>query len=164
MKLRRWFLFPAWLWMILLLAAPMAIVVAYSFLTRGIYGGIGGPWTFESYRRLVDPLYLSIYFRSLVMAAAYVGAAAATGTGGELLRVDGRSLGYIILSAIIGGVAGLFVYFHALKLGDAAVVVPITATYPLATALFAVLFLGEPLTPSRILGALLIVAGVYFVR
>jgi len=107
---------------------------------------------------------VALTIRSLVMAAAYVGAAVAMGTGGELLRVDGRSLGYIILSAIIGGVAGLFVYFHALKLGDAAVVVPITATYPLATALFAVLFLGEPLTPSRILGALLIVAGVYFVR
>jgi drug/metabolite transporter (DMT)-like permease len=42
--------------------------------------------------------------------------------------------------------------------------VPITATYPLVTALFAVLFLGEPLSPSRVLGALLIVAGVYFVR
>jgi spermidine/putrescine transport system permease protein len=70
MRLRRWFLLLMWLWMTVLFAAPMAIVVAYSFLTRGVYGGIEQPWTLESYQRLFDPLYLAIYVRSLVMAAA----------------------------------------------------------------------------------------------
>jgi len=69
-KLRTWFLLPAWLWMAALLAAPMAIVLAYSFLTRGTYGGIEQPWTVESYQRLLDPLYVAIYLRSFAMAAA----------------------------------------------------------------------------------------------
>ena len=73
MKLRRWFLLPAWLWMGALFAAPLAIVLAYSFLTRGTYGGIEQPWTVESYQRLFDPLYLAIYLRSFVMAAAATG-------------------------------------------------------------------------------------------
>ena len=73
MKLRRWFLLPAWLWMAALFAAPLAIVLAYSFLTRGTYGGIEQPWTVESYQRLFDPLYLTIYLRSFVMAAAATG-------------------------------------------------------------------------------------------
>jgi len=69
MKLRSWFLLPTWLWMAVLFAAPLAIVLAYSFLTRGSYGGIGGPWSVESYQRLLDPLYLTIILRSLAMAA-----------------------------------------------------------------------------------------------
>ena len=54
MKLRTWFLLPTWLWMIALFIAPFAIVVAYSFLTRGVYGGVEQPWTLESYQRLVE--------------------------------------------------------------------------------------------------------------
>ena len=51
MKLRTVFLLPAWFSLVLLFAAPFAIVLAYSFLTRGVYGGIELPWTAESYRR-----------------------------------------------------------------------------------------------------------------
>ena len=70
MKLRTWFLLPAWLSMAVLFAAPFAIVLAYSFLTRGVFGGIELPWTPESYQRLFDPLYLTILWRSFVMALA----------------------------------------------------------------------------------------------
>ena len=56
--------------MAVLFAAPFAIVLAYSFLTRGVYGGIELPWTAESYQRLVDPLYLVILWRSFAMALA----------------------------------------------------------------------------------------------
>jgi spermidine/putrescine transport system permease protein len=70
MKLRTWFLLPARLTLALLFAAPFAIVLAYSFLTRGVYGGIEPPWTAESYRRLFDSLYLAILWRSFVMAVA----------------------------------------------------------------------------------------------
>ena len=70
MKLRTWFLLPAWLSLVLLFAVPFAIVLAYSFLTRGVYGGIVLPWTTESYRRLFDPLYLAILWRSFAMALA----------------------------------------------------------------------------------------------
>src|ERR1019366_4936246 len=64
MKLRTWFLLPAWLTMAVLFAAPFVIVLAYSFLTRGVYGGIEPPWAAESYPRLFDPLYLAILLRS----------------------------------------------------------------------------------------------------
>jgi len=70
MRLRSWFLFPTWVWMTVLFLAPLAIVLAYSLLTRGTYGGVGQPWTLENYSRLLDPLYLAILLRSFVMAAA----------------------------------------------------------------------------------------------
>jgi len=68
MNLRQWFLLPARLWMALFFAAPLAIVCAYSFLTRGDYGGVERPWTVESFTRVVDPLYLAILWRSVWIA------------------------------------------------------------------------------------------------
>ncbi|HEU5020337.1 MAG TPA: ABC transporter permease, partial [Bryobacteraceae bacterium] len=68
MKLRSWFLLPARVWVALFFAAPLAIICAYSFLTRGDYGGVEQPWTIESYTRLADPLYLAILWRSLWIA------------------------------------------------------------------------------------------------
>ncbi|HYA15811.1 MAG TPA: ABC transporter permease [Bryobacteraceae bacterium] len=66
--MRRWFLLPARVWMALFFAAPMLIVAAYGFLTRGDYGGIEQPWTGESFTRLADPLYLAILWRSVWIA------------------------------------------------------------------------------------------------
>ncbi len=67
-RLRFWLLAPARLTLGLLFAVPLAIVGAYSLLTRGAYGGLSAPWTLESYARLTDPLYLAILIRSLWMA------------------------------------------------------------------------------------------------
>ena len=63
-RLRAWFLVPAWAVMLCLFLAPLAIILFYSFLTRGGYGGISMPWSSESYQRLADPLYLGILLRS----------------------------------------------------------------------------------------------------
>ena len=52
--------------MAVLFAAPFAIVLVYSLLTRGAYGGVKLPWTMENYPRLLDPLYLTILWRSFV--------------------------------------------------------------------------------------------------
>src|SRR5262245_39445574 len=70
MKLRAWFLAPAWLWMTVLFAAPLLIVVLYSFSTRGVYGGVEPPFAAGNYLRLLDPLYGSILARSFAMALA----------------------------------------------------------------------------------------------
>jgi spermidine/putrescine transport system permease protein len=63
-RLRALFLAPARAINLALFIAPMAIVLAYSLLSRGIYGGVERPWTLESYARLIDPLYGSILLRS----------------------------------------------------------------------------------------------------
>ena len=55
--------------MALTLVVPSAIIVAYGFLTRGAYGGVERPWTFENFTLLFDPLYGSIFLRSFWIAA-----------------------------------------------------------------------------------------------
>jgi spermidine/putrescine transport system permease protein len=67
-RLRLLFVSPAVIVMVGLFLVPLAIVLAYSLLTRGAYGGIELPWTFESYTRFLDPLYGTILLRSFLMA------------------------------------------------------------------------------------------------
>jgi spermidine/putrescine transport system permease protein len=69
-KLRAWFLAPSWAVMVFLFLAPLAIILFYSFLTRGTYGGIALPWSAENYQRLIDPLYWIILIRSFGIAGA----------------------------------------------------------------------------------------------
>src|SRR5690606_6951981 len=45
--------------------APIAIMLGYSVMTRGMYGGVEAPVTLESYRRFFDPLYLEILARTV---------------------------------------------------------------------------------------------------
>ena len=68
-NIRAWFLLPVRLTIALLFLAPLGIIVAYSLLSRGDYGGVEHPWTIESYLRLFDPLYGTILLRSCVLAA-----------------------------------------------------------------------------------------------
>ena len=68
-RLRRLFLLPGQAVMTLLFWLPLAIIIVYSLLTRGTYGGVTFPFTAESYARVTDVLYLEIFWRSLWVAA-----------------------------------------------------------------------------------------------
>jgi spermidine/putrescine transport system permease protein len=66
-RLRAVFLAPAAALLLITLVAPTLIIVAYTFLTRGAYGGVERPVTFENFERLLDPLYGAIFLRSFVL-------------------------------------------------------------------------------------------------
>jgi len=69
--LRAWVLMsPGLLWLALFFAIPLAILVGYSVLHRGTYGGVVPGFTLEHYRRFGDPIYLSVAFRTLWIALA----------------------------------------------------------------------------------------------
>jgi spermidine/putrescine transport system permease protein len=69
-RLRFYLLLPTRIWLGVLFILPLIIVAAYSFLTRGDYGGVEHPWTIDNYTRILDPLYGEILLRSILMAAA----------------------------------------------------------------------------------------------
>ena len=50
----------------------MAIVLYYSFLTRGPWGTIVYEFTLDSYRQIFDPLFLKIFIRSFKLAGLTV--------------------------------------------------------------------------------------------
>lgn len=56
---------PALTWWALLLAAPVALILIYSFFRRGIYGGVEHVLTLENFERAADPLYLKTLWFSI---------------------------------------------------------------------------------------------------
>lgn len=56
--------FLPFIWMLVFFIAPLLMLWIYSFLSRGIYGGIEWTWTLDNYLRVLDPLYLKIIFNS----------------------------------------------------------------------------------------------------
>ncbi len=69
-RLRLLFLTPAAAVLGVLFVAPLGVVLLYSFLSRGVYGGVELPYNLENYGRLIDPLYLRILARSFLMAGS----------------------------------------------------------------------------------------------
>ncbi len=61
-------LVPGTAWLLLFFLAPLGIVLLYSFLERGTYGGVQWQWTLGNYQRLFDPIYGVVFWRSLQLA------------------------------------------------------------------------------------------------
>jgi len=60
---------PGLAWLVALVLAPLALVAAYSVLSRGAFGGVVVEPTLAAWRRLGDPLYLAIAARTVLLAA-----------------------------------------------------------------------------------------------
>jgi spermidine/putrescine transport system permease protein len=55
---------PCIFWIGLFFLIPLVLMGVYSFLERGLYGGVIWTFTWENYTRFIDPLYLKILLRS----------------------------------------------------------------------------------------------------
>jgi spermidine/putrescine transport system permease protein len=61
---------PGGLWLVAFFVIPILIMLGYSFMPRGIYGGVERGFTFEHYGRFFDPLYLEVLRRTFLWALA----------------------------------------------------------------------------------------------
>jgi spermidine/putrescine transport system permease protein len=62
---RAWSLLgPGAFWLLVFFAIPIVIMLVYSLMPRGIYGGVEPGFTLEHYKRFFDPLYLRILLRT----------------------------------------------------------------------------------------------------
>lgn len=59
---------PAGLWLLCFFLVPIALMLGYSVLPRGTYGGVVPGFTLEHYARFFDPLYLRILGRTVWVA------------------------------------------------------------------------------------------------
>jgi spermidine/putrescine transport system permease protein len=66
-KRRAWALLaPGGLWLLAFFLVPVVIMLAYSFMPRGIYGGVEPGLTQEHYARFFDPVYLAVLQRTFL--------------------------------------------------------------------------------------------------
>ena len=68
---RAWALLgPGAFWLIAFFTVPILIMLAYSLMPRGIYGGVERGFTLEHYARFFDPLYLEVLERTFLWSVA----------------------------------------------------------------------------------------------
>ena len=61
-------LLPGGVWLVVFFAMPLAIMATYAFRPRHILGGVYPGWTTAHVARLVEPLYLAVLGRSVVLS------------------------------------------------------------------------------------------------
>jgi spermidine/putrescine transport system permease protein len=57
---------PGSLWLLAFFLLPLVIMLVYSVMRRGIYGGVQTGFTLEHYARFLDPLYLEVLQRTFL--------------------------------------------------------------------------------------------------
>jgi transporter family protein len=83
---------------------------------------------------------------------------------GHLVDVSMTSWVFIALEGICAALLGQLFYYYALKSGEASVVVPLIAIFPLFTFIIATIFLGDKISLSKVGGIVFIVLGVVLLR
>ncbi len=111
----------------------------------------------------LDP-FVGVVIRTIPIAVLGVLLLAFMGRIGAVTEVEPRSALFVMIGGLLAGFLGQFAFYSALKTGDASVVVPVAATYPLVALLVSVLFLGEALTYQKFLGIMLVVGGVVLLK
>jgi len=101
---------------------------------------------------------LATAIRTTVVLVFAWAIALALGKHGEIRSLDRRTIFFLTLSGLATGLSWLC-YFRALQLGPASRVAPLDKLSVPLVLVFAVLLLGEKLTPAALIGGLLITAG-----
>ncbi|MBN2860323.1 MAG: ABC transporter permease [Sphaerochaetaceae bacterium] len=85
---------PMGLWLTIFFLTPLFIIILYSVLKKGLYGGV--EWTFSSaaYRQLVNPAFAKVLFRTLTVSvtATAITMALALPCGYAMARSSHQSL------------------------------------------------------------------------
>lgn len=80
----------------------------------------------------------------------------------ELSQASKYSWLYLFLSVSVT-MSGVYFYLKAMSASEASRIVPLSSAYPFVTLILAVIFLGESFTLNKLIGTLLITAGIYFI-
>jgi len=113
--------------------------------------------------RTTTPL-IALTIRSLGVTVILLITLLALGRIKELFSAGGKTVTIFVLSGVLAGLLGMWTYFGALKAGATSKIVPIAACYPLITALLSIIILKENVTAVRLMGTVLIIAGIWLVK
>ncbi len=113
--------------------------------------------------REVDPL-IGVFLRSFAVVAVLAVVFLFTGRYHELARISTKNITLFAVSGLMAGLVAMWTYFYVLKSGMMSKIVPITASYPLITALLAFLVLGESFSVQRAVGVIMTVIGIVLIQ
>ena len=113
--------------------------------------------------KAVDP-FLAVFIRSAAVFVILCLVVVASGRIKLVPKVPLKSLALFVLSGLLASLVGMWSYFKVLKISPASKIVPLSAVYPLVTAVLSVLLLRENVTLFRVIGTVFIILGVILIR
>ncbi len=135
-------------------------------LTMGILGGLSSAFTWSMITILSQSLAHRFSpagingFRATVGGLTVLVGALAAGYGPEIVEMPLWAAVTLWLSVIIGYAGGDAVFFGGMRLLGVTRAHTLSMTHPLMSTMIGALFLGEPITPIRSLGILLVLGGI----
>lgn len=111
----------------------------------------------------IDP-FVALSIRSLAVFVGMIVLIIGTGKWQLLSTMRPTTVLLFALSGILAGLLGTWAYLSAIKSGSASHVVPLSATYPLVTALLSCILLKEDVTLSKLAGTVCIVTGIWLLK
>lgn len=81
----------------------------------------------------------------------------------QILEIPMKTWFLIAIEALLATLVGDLAYYAAIKKGNVSVVTVIMSSSPLVTMLVSTIFLREELTITKIMGVMLVIAGIMFI-
>ncbi|TET09703.1 MAG: DMT family transporter [Candidatus Thorarchaeota archaeon] len=139
-----------------LILEPYVVGVISALLAMLFFGS-----TNILYKKMSDDIsVMDIMFTRMWVSLPIAYVFGVLATGSLTFSVPTAALFPLILSMIIGLVIGDAMYFISQERIGVSKAFPIAMSYPLLVYFLAALFLGEPVIPQRVIGAIIIVIGV----
>lgn len=136
-------------------------VLALLILTAVLIWGIT-PVMDKTALKETDPL-TGVIIRSITVFIAAISLMIITGRTREVIATPPKALLLFSISGLLAGFVAMIAYFGALRLEPASKIIPLVAIYPLLTVISSVIFLGEKITLTRLIGTTLIISGLFLV-
>lgn len=111
----------------------------------------------------VDPLS-ALTIRTMGVASILIMINIAGSRFGSFAAIQPRAWFFLLAEGICASLLGHYAYFYAMKYTQASRVVPVTAAYPIVAVLLGWMVLKEGLTPLKVLGSILIIAGILLIK
>lgn len=133
----------------------MAVIAMVFWGIAPVFGkiGLGG----------MQPL-VALTLRSLIVSVILIIAVTVSGQWGSFSSMTIRNGVFIAMEGICAALLGQLAYYYALKLGEVGKVSPMVAAFPLVAMVLGGMFLGEKITISKVIAAILITSGVVLLK
>ena len=111
------------------------------------------------------PVFTGLVFRSIgVLVGAIILILFQLQTVKEAFLKLPQGWGLLVLGGLVASIIGQIFFYHALKEGEASLVVPLGASYPLISFLLGIIFLKESVTAAKGFGLLFVMIGVFLLK
>lgn len=106
----------------------------------------------------------AVVVRSLGVVAGLIIFSVVQSPWAALQGMRGRSILLLAVAGFLASFVGQLMFYRALRVGEVSQVTPVAGAYPLVAAVLGWLLLHESFTLTRLVGVVLIVAGVMLLR